>query len=152
VIDDEAPFARALSISLRARTYDVDVALTGEEGLRLIASLHPDLVLLDLGLPGLDGIDVLRGLRGWTEVPVIVLSARHGESTKVDAFDAGADDYITKPFGMAELLARVRSTLRRRTVDERGPIVETAHVRIDFEARRAHRDHDEIHLTPIDDE
>ena len=119
LIDDEAPFVRALSISLRARAYDVEAAHTGEEGLKAATAFHPDVIVLDLGLPGIDGLDVLRALRGWTEVPVIVLSARHSELAKVEALDAGADDFITKPFGMEELLARLRATERRQRMLEK---------------------------------
>ena len=149
VIDDEVRFARALAISLRARGYDVDTATTGEQGLEHAAQGHPDVVVLDLGLPGIDGLDVLRGLRGWTTVPVIVLSARHGEPSKVDALDAGADDYVTKPFGMDELLARLRAVLRRAAPSDEAPIVVTDDFTLDLAAKTAvATDGDPIHLTP----
>ena len=149
VIDDEVRFARALAISLRAREYDVETATTGEEGLQRAAEWHPDLVVLDLGLPGMDGLDVLRGLRGWTTVPVIVLSARHGEPSKVDALDAGADDYVTKPFGMDELLARLRALLRRAVPADEAPIVATDDFTLDLAAKTAAAaDGSDIHLTP----
>ena len=149
VIDDEVRFARALAISLRARGYEVDTATTGEEGLEHVASGHPDVVVLDLGLPGIDGLDVLRGLRGWTRVPVIVLSARHGEPSKVDALDAGADDYITKPFGMDELLARLRAVVRRATPDDAAPVIGTDDFTLDLAAKTASAaDGTAIHLTP----
>jgi two-component system KDP operon response regulator KdpE len=150
VIDDEVRFARALAISLRARGYDVDTATTGEEGLEQAAQGHPDVVVLDLGLPGIDGLDVLRGLRGWTTVPVIVLSARHGEPSKVDALDAGADDYVTKPFGMDELLARLRALLRRAApFDEESAVVTTDHFTLDLAAKTAIDPAGApIHLTP----
>ena len=113
VVDDEPQILRALRINLRARGYDVKVAADGAEALRLAATQQPELVVLDLGLPDLDGLDVIHGLRGWTAVPIIVLSGRAGSSDKVAALDAGADDYVTKPFGVDELLARIRAVTRR---------------------------------------
>ena len=115
VVDDEPQIVRALRINLRARSYDVSTAATGAEALDVAAKHPPDLVLLDLGLPGVDGLDVIRGLRGWTTVPIIVLSGRADSTDKVEALDAGADDYVTKPFGMEELLARMRAD-RKSTV------------------------------------
>ncbi|HEV8626181.1 MAG TPA: response regulator, partial [Acidimicrobiia bacterium] len=112
VVDDEPQILRALAINLRARGYDVDLAPSGEDALRMAADHHPDVVILDLGLPGISGIDVIRGLRGWSSVPIIILSAREAEADKVAALDAGADDYVTKPFGAGELLARLRAALR----------------------------------------
>ena len=149
VIDDEARFARALGISLRAHGYDVDIATTGEEGLARAASHHPDVVILDLGLPGMDGIDVLRGLRAWSNVPVLVLSARHQQASKVDALDEGADDYLTKPFGMDELLARLRAVQRRATgEDDSIPVIETPDFSIDLPAKRVFAHGAHVHLTP----
>jgi len=148
VVDDEARFAKALAISLRAHGYEVDIATTGEEALATAASRHPDLVVLDLGLPGMGGIDVLRGLRAWTAVPVIVLSARHHEASKVDALDEGADDYVTKPFGMDELLARLRALQRRGADRDEAPVVETDGFRIDLTAKRATARGADVHLTP----
>ncbi|MFI1194941.1 response regulator [Micromonospora sp. NPDC020750] len=113
VVDDEPQILRALRINLRARGYDVQVADTGTGALRAAAAHPPDLVVLDLGLPDLDGVEVIRGLRGWTTVPIIVLSGRAGSEDKVAALDAGADDYVTKPFGIDELLARIRAVTRR---------------------------------------
>jgi two-component system KDP operon response regulator KdpE len=113
VVDDEPQLVRALVINLRARHYDVDAAPDGASALRLAAAHQPDVVLLDLSLPDMDGAQVIRGLRGWTRVPIIVLSARHASKEKVQALDAGADDYVTKPFGMDELLARLRAAVRR---------------------------------------
>ena len=113
VVDDEQPILRAMVVNLRARGYDVDVAATGEEALALASRHHPDAVVLDLGLPGISGIDVIRGLRGWTAVPILILSARDDRGAKVAALDSGADDYVTKPFDMEELLARLRAALRR---------------------------------------
>ena len=106
VVDDEVQIRRALATNLRARGYTVETAGTGEEALAEVARIHPDLVVLDLGLPGIDGVEVIEGIRGWSPVPILVLSARGAEAAKVAALDAGADDYVTKPFGMAELLAR----------------------------------------------
>ncbi len=108
VVDDEPQIVRALRINLSVRGYEVITAATGGAGLRAAADRHPDVVILDLGLPDMDGIEVLAGLRGWTSAPVIVLSARTDSADKVEALDAGADDYVTKPFGMDELLARLR--------------------------------------------
>ncbi len=113
VVDDEPQILRALRINLRARQYDVDVAADGGSALHAAASHHPDLVVLDLGLPDMDGVEVIRGLRGWTAAPIIVLSGRAGSADKVAALDAGADDYVTKPFGVDELLARIRAVTRR---------------------------------------
>ncbi|MEV4199576.1 response regulator [Micromonospora globbae] len=113
VVDDEPQILRALRINLRARRYDVDVADSGAAALKTAAGHPPDLVILDLGLPDMDGVDVIRGLRGWTSAPIIVLSGRAGSEDKVGALDAGADDYVTKPFGVEELLARIRAVTRR---------------------------------------
>jgi two-component system KDP operon response regulator KdpE len=126
VVDDEPQILRALRINLVARHYDVQVAADGGAALRQAADWHPDLVVLDLGLPDIDGVDVIHGLRGWTNIPIIVLSGRTGNQEKVDALDAGADDYVTKPFGIDELLARVRAVSRRVAVHE----AEFAHIQI----------------------
>ena len=125
VVDDEPQILRALRINLRARGYDVEVAADGAEALRVAATLQPELVVLDLGLPDLDGLDVIHGLRGWTAVPIIVLSGRSGSSDKVAALDAGADDYVTKPFGVDELLARIRSVTRRAAGQASAPATVT---------------------------
>ena len=148
-VDDDPTLLRALTINLRARHFDVEAAGTGGDALRLAAT-QPDVVVLDLGLPDIDGLDVVRGLRGWSTVPIIVLSARDNESAKVDALDAGADDYITKPFGMDELLARIRAALRRATTDVTGPIVQTDMFTVDLAARRVVRDGADIRLTPTE--
>jgi two-component system KDP operon response regulator KdpE len=150
VVDDEPQIVRALATNLRARGFDVDLAATGEDGLRLAAERHPDVVILDLGLPGIDGIEVVGGLRGWTNVPIIVLSVRDGEADKVAALDAGADDYITKPFGMDELLARIRAAVRRGAPADEEPLVETEAFRIDLGAKRIVRDGQEVRLTPTE--
>jgi len=151
VCDDEPQIRRALGVNLRARGYDVDLAETGEEALELAARLHPDVVVLDLGLPGIGGVEVIHGLRGWTEVPIIVLSVREAEADKVAALDAGADDYVTKPFGMDELLARLRAALRRATPADETATIETADFTIDLVAKKV-RDADgsEIRLTPTE--
>jgi two-component system KDP operon response regulator KdpE len=120
VVDDEPQIVRALSINLRARKYEVHAAATGAEALVLAAKHPPDVVLLDLGLPDLDGVEVIEGLRGWSNAPIIVLSGRIGGADKVAALDAGADDYVTKPFGMAELMARMRAVSRRAASDTGG--------------------------------
>jgi len=150
IIEDEPPLARALATNLRVRGYDVDAAGSGEAGLRLAADRPPDLVLLDLGLPGIDGIEVLHGLRGWSSVPVIVLSARGAQHDKIEALDSGADDYVAKPFAMGELLARIRAALRRATLGDEVALVETDDFVIDVAARKARRDDAEVHLTPTE--
>ncbi len=158
VVDDEPQILRALGINLRARGYEVDLAPDGEQALTLAASHHPDVVVLDLGLPGIDGVDVIRGLRGWSTVPIVVLSVRDGEPDKVSALDAGADDYVTKPFGMDELMARLRAALRRATPAEEAPVVVTPDFTIDLEAKRVLRgdgrgrdeDAQEVRLTPTE--
>ena len=152
VVDDEAGLRKALATNLRARGYEVEVAETGEQALVLAADRHPDLVVLDLGLPGIDGIEVIEGIRGWSRVPIVVLSARGAEAAKVAALDAGADDFVTKPFGMAELLARVRAGLRRSeppAVDG-STMVTTAAFTVDLVAKRVAVDGTDVHLTPTE--
>jgi two-component system KDP operon response regulator KdpE len=152
VVDDEAQIVRALTVNLEALGYEVDAAGTGEDALRKAADHKPDAVILDLGLPGIDGVDVIRGLRGWTKIPIIVLSVREEEREKIAALDAGADDYVTKPFGMGELVARLRAALRRSTdTDRSAPVVETPDFIIDLAAKRVTRpDGEEIRLTPTE--
>jgi two-component system, OmpR family, KDP operon response regulator KdpE len=123
VVDDEPQILRALRINLRARHYDVAVAGDGTEALRQAGDWHPDLVVLDLGLPDVDGVEVIHGLRGWTGVPIIVLSGRSGSQDKVEALEAGADDYVTKPFSIDELVARIRSVTRRVSGEDSTPTV-----------------------------
>ena len=151
VVDDEPQIRRALLLNLRARGYDVLEAASGEAAVQAAASEHPDLVLLDLGLPGMSGLDVITALRGWTQVPIIVLTVRDDERAKVLAFDAGADDYVTKPFGMDELLARLRAALRRSSPVVQEATVVTTHWTLD---RSAHtiigKDHEPIRLTPTE--
>ena len=150
VVDDEPQILRALGINLRARGYEVDLVPDGERALDVAARHHPDVVVLDLGLPGIDGVDVIRGLRGWSQVPIVVLSVRDAEHDKVAALDAGADDYVTKPFGMDELLARLRAALRRTAPAEEEALVETPDFTIDLAAKKVRRNGDEVRLTPTE--
>jgi two-component system KDP operon response regulator KdpE len=152
VVDDEPQIRRALAITLRARGYEVELAADGRQALALAADTRPDVVLLDLGLPDLDGVAVIEGLRGWSQIPVIVLSARHDSDDKVLALDAGADDYVTKPFGMAELLARLRAAVRRGPGDDADidPIVETDAFTVDLVRKKVIRDGAEVRLTPTE--
>jgi two-component system KDP operon response regulator KdpE len=139
VVDDEPQILRALRINLRARRYDVSTAANGTQALDEAAAHPPDLVILDLGLPDMDGVDVIGGLRGWTAVPIIVLSGRADSTDKVEALDAGADDYVTKPFGMDELLARMRAAVRRTPGAEAPPRVRLGDMVIDLAAKRVTR-------------
>jgi two-component system KDP operon response regulator KdpE len=152
VVDDETQIVRALTVNLQALGYEVDSAGTGEDALKRAADHRPDAVILDLGLPGIDGVEVIRGLRGWTRIPIIVLSVREGEREKIAALDAGADDYVTKPFGMGELVARLRAALRRSSAtDQSAPVIETPTFVIDLAAKRVTRpDGEEIRLTPTE--
>lgn len=154
VVDDEPQILRALTINLRARHYEVLTATTGADALATAASHPPDLVILDLGLPDIDGVDVIRGLRGWTAAPIVVLSGRTDSAEKVDALDAGADDYLTKPFGVDELMARMRAVARRATPAEAQPIVTFGQTTVDLAARRvAVMDGDhavDVRLTPTE--
>jgi len=152
VVDDEPQIVRALAVNLQALGYKVDVARTGEEALRVSADHRPDAVILDLGLPGMDGLEVIQGLRGWTTVPIIVLSVRERERDKIAALDAGADDYVTKPFGMGELLARLRSALRRATAgDLDEPMLVTPDFTVDLSSKKVLRpDGEEVRLTPTE--
>lgn len=152
VVDDEPQILRALRINLAARGYEVTTAVDGASALRAAAERQPEVVVLDLGLPDMDGTEVLAGIRGWSKVPVIVLSARTDSADKVDALDAGADDYITKPFGMDELLARLRAAVRRgaAATESDQPVVETASFTVDLAAKTVVRDGAEVHLTPTE--
>lgn len=149
VVDDEPQILRALRINLAARGYQVLTAPSGTAALRAVAQGHPDVVVLDLGLPDLDGTEVIAGVRGWSNVPIIVLSARTESRDKVEALDAGADDFVTKPFGMDELLARLRAAVRRGATgtEEDDPVVSTSSLTIDLAAKRVHRDGAQVHLT-----
>jgi two-component system, OmpR family, KDP operon response regulator KdpE len=139
VVDDEPQILRALRINLRVRDYEVHVAATGSEALQMAGRYPPDLVILDLGLPDLDGVQVIQGLRGWTKAPIIVLSGRTDSTDKVEALDAGADDYVTKPFGVEELLARMRAAVRRTGTAENLPKIQLGHVIVDLAAKRVTR-------------
>jgi two-component system KDP operon response regulator KdpE len=151
VIDDEPQIVRALRVGLTAQGYEVLTATNGEEALDLAASTPPDAVILDLGLPGLSGLEVCRQLREWSAAPILVLSAREAETEKVAALDLGADDYITKPFGMDELLARLRATLRRTgAAAPAESTLEAGDLRIDFGRRLVAVDGREVHLTPTE--
>ncbi len=150
VIEDEAPLRRALRIFLEAHDYVVVLAASGREGLDLAAHEHPDVVILDLGLPDMDGVAVATALRGWSTVPIVVLSARDAEPVKVAALDAGADDYVTKPFAMNEFLARLRAALRRAAPTEQERVITTADFTIDLGAKQIHHDGAELHLTPTE--
>jgi two-component system KDP operon response regulator KdpE len=153
VVDDEPQIVRALKINLSARGYSVLTAHDGKSALRAAVDGQPDVVVLDLGLPDIDGVEVIEGIRGWSAVPIIVLSARVDSTDKVAALDVGADDYVTKPFGMAELLARLRAAVRRSSVgraDEEQAVVETASFTVDLAAKKVRRDGAEVHLTPTE--
>ena len=159
VVDDEPQILRALRINLRVRDYDVHVAASGTEALEIAGRYPPDLVILDLGLPDLDGVEVIHGLRGWSKAPIIVLSGRADSSDKVEALDAGADDYITKPFGVEELLARMRAAVRRTGSPEDLPRIRLGDLVVDLAAKRVTRQPagtdaatpaDDIRLTPTE--
>ena len=153
VVDDDLQILRALRINLAAHGYHVLLAPDGAAALRAAADGHPDVVVLDLGLPDIDGVEVIEGLRGWSTVPIIVLSARTGAPETIRALDAGADDYVTKPFGMAELLARLRAAVRRAAVSsvDGEPVVDAGDFRVDLAAKKVVRaDGTELHLTPTE--
>jgi two-component system KDP operon response regulator KdpE len=153
VVEDDPQLVRALVINMQARQYGVDAAPDGATALRLAAARQPDVVMLDLGLPDMDGVDVIKALRGWTRVPILVLSARQASDEKVAALDAGADDYITKPFSMDELLARLRAAVRRVEDVPLTPattLVTTDDFTIDLLAKKATRAGHDIRLTPTE--
>jgi two-component system, OmpR family, KDP operon response regulator KdpE len=151
VVDDEPPIVRTVAANLRVRGHEAITVGSGEAALTAVETLDPDCVVLDLGLPGLSGLEVLRRLRTWTAVPVVVLTALDAERDKLAAFELGADDYVTKPFGMAELLARIRVALRHRQqakgAQPRAPVVEAGDVRIDLDAKLVTREGEPVHLT-----
>ncbi len=153
VVEDDPQLVRALLINLQARKYGVDAAPDGATALRLAAARQPDVVMLDLGLPDMDGTDVIKALRGWTRVPILVLSARQASDEKVAALDAGADDYVTKPFSMDELLARLRAAVRRTEEAPLAPgttLVKTDDFTIDLLAKKVVRDSRDMRLTPTE--
>jgi len=150
VVEDDRSLVRALANNLKVRGYKVDVTTDGASAVKRAADKRPDLVIVDLGLPELDGLEVIRSLRGWTEIPIIVLSARGSEDDKIEALDAGADDYVAKPFGMGELLARVRAALRRATPSVDQATVETPHFSIDLASKKVRVGGEEVHLTPTE--
>jgi two-component system KDP operon response regulator KdpE len=145
VVEDEPLTVRTLGLNLRARRYEVSVACDGGQALRQAADWHPDVVVLDLGLPDIDGVEVIHGLRGWSRVPIIVLSGRTGSADKIAALDAGADDYVTKPFGLGELLARIRAVGRRAGPPGPPPVVRLGDHVVDLEAKTVTPP---VHLTP----
>ncbi|MDO9380388.1 MAG: response regulator [Nocardioidaceae bacterium] len=150
-VDDDPAILRTLAINLRARDYRVQTAGDGRSALQVVAEEVPDVILLDLGLPDVAGIDVIRQVRSTSTVPIVVLSARHESDDKVEALDAGADDYVTKPFGMDELLARVRAAVRRAAPADAGrPPVVAGELTIDLDDRRLVRAGEEVHLTPTE--
>jgi two-component system, OmpR family, KDP operon response regulator KdpE len=151
VVDDEPSIVRALRINLAARKYEVSTATDGASGLAAVARDRPDVMILDLGLPDMDGTEVIRGVRGWTSTPIIVLSVWGQENQKVAALDAGADDYVTKPFGMDELLARLRAAVRRASPAPDEPVVTTEHFTVDLAAKRVSRNgNGDVSLTPTE--
>ena len=150
VVDDEPQIVRALRINLRARGYEVDAAPDGRTALDLAARRHPDVIVLDLGLPDMEGAEVISGLRGWTSVPIIVLTARHASEEKVETLDVGADDYVTKPFGMDELLARLRAAVRRAAPTEEDAVIVTEEFTVDLAAKKATRAGKDVRLTPTE--
>jgi len=151
VVDDEPQIVKALRINLSARGYHVLTAYDRRTALSVAVEGKPDVVVLDLGLPDIDGVEVIARLRGWSSMPIIVLSARTDSAAKVEALDAGADDYVTKPFGMDELLARLRAAVRRKTtLVTAEPIVRTSTFVVDLAVKRVHRDDREVHLTPTE--
>ncbi|MGI8329291.1 response regulator [Actinomadura scrupuli] len=151
VVDDEPQILRTLSLNLRARSYEVRTVPEGRQALGQAAGWHPDLIILDLGLPDLDGVEVIEGLRGWTQVPIIVLSGRVGSREKVEALDAGADDYMIKPFGIEELLARIRAVTRRGTSADPSPIVPVGPYQVDLARKTVTAEEQSApHLTPTE--
>jgi two-component system KDP operon response regulator KdpE len=150
IVDDDTQLLRALSINLRARNYEVDVAPDGRTALATAARNAPNLVILDLGLPDIDGVEVVHSLRGWSTAPIVVLSARGAQAEKVTALDAGADDYVTKPFGMDELLARIRSALRRAAPADTVAVISTEAFTIDLASKRLTTGDGEVRLTPTE--
>lgn len=150
IVEDEAQIARAMQINLHAHGYQAMTVANGADAVRAAAQQPVDIVVLDLGLPDMDGVDVIRRIRGWSSVPIIVLSARHASEDKVEALDAGADDYVTKPFGLDELLARLRVASRRVVPDNEEPTLATADFMVDLAGKKIVRDGAEVRLTPTE--
>ncbi|MFV0552693.1 MAG: response regulator [Anaerorhabdus sp.] len=155
VVEDDSAIRNLISTTLETHEYRYHVAPNGQTAILEASTYNPDIVLLDLGLPDMDGIEVIKKIRSWSNVPIIVLSARSEDSDKIDALDVGADDYLTKPFSVEELLARLRVTIRRLVANQSGLGVEQAiftngDLRIDYAAGCAYLDNEEVHLTPIE--
>lgn len=150
IADDDPQLLRALRITLGAKGYDVRTAADGAEAVRVAIDEHPDLVMLDLGMPRLDGVEVIEAIRGWSATPILVVSGRTGAADKVEALDAGADDYVTKPFQIDELLARIRALTRRIPAHDADPVVTFADVRVDLAARTATKGGEPVRLTPTE--
>lgn len=150
IVDDEPQIRRMLRISLDGHGYETDEAITGKAGVQRAAMFKPDIILLDLGLPDLDGKDVIKQIRDWLTVPIIILTVRDQEVEKIEALDAGADDYVTKPFSMGELLARMRVAIRRTVHTDNDPVITCGNLRIDLSHRRVTLSNDEVKLTPTE--
>ena len=150
IADDDPQLVRALRITLAAHGYDVVAAPDGPSAIALAAKEHPDIVMVDLGMPRLDGVQVIEAMRGWTSVPIIVVSGRTGSADKVDALDAGADDFVTKPFQVDELLARLRALSRRAAASVDEPVVSFGDVRVDLAGKAVTRSGAPVHLTPTE--
>ncbi len=150
VVDDEAPIRRYLRAALSAQGFTVYESASGEEALQAVLSHRPDMIILDLGLPDIDGIEVTRRLREWSQTPIIILSVREAEQDKIAALDAGADDYLTKPFGTGELLARMRVALRKQSSAGSEPVFESKGLSVDFARRLVTVNEKEIQLTPTE--
>jgi two-component system KDP operon response regulator KdpE len=150
VVDDEAPIRRYLRAALGAQGLTVYESATGEDAIQAVLSHRPDIIILDLGLPDIDGIEVTRRLREWSQTPIIILSVREAEQDKIAALDAGADDYLTKPFGTGELLARMRVALRKQSPAANEPVFETKDLRVDFSRRLVTVNGQEVQLTPTE--
>jgi two-component system KDP operon response regulator KdpE len=150
VVDDEPQIQKLLKVSLGAHGYEIEEALTGEDGIRRAAMIKPDLLIVDLGLPDMDGKTVVQAIRSWSTVPIIVLSARDQEQEKIEALDVGADDYVTKPFSVGELMARMRVSIRRAAAPEHEPVLQCGDLTIDLVQRRVSVGEREIKLTPTE--
>lgn len=150
VVDDEAPIRRYLRAALGSQGFDVYETATGLEAIQAVLSHRPDIIILDLGLPDIDGIEVTRRLREWSQIPIIILSVREAEQDKIAALDAGADDYLTKPFGTGELLARMRVALRKQATSPSEPVFQTGSLKVDFSRRLVTVDEKEVQLTPTE--